>query len=92
MKNEDNTNSKRYYIFKHNPKITDKETVRFRESTGCWLEDFNKAHLWADHDFVVKKAKELKAQLRGCEATKDFNVCIGQVKIEVNGMFVIEVV
>jgi len=92
VKNEDNTHSKRYYIFRHNPKKPDVDTVMFRDSTGSWYADFDKANLWADHDFVVKKAKELKAQLRGCTATEDFNVCIGEVDIVVNGMFMIELV
>ena len=91
MKNIDNVHSKRYYIFKHDPTNTAADTVRYREATGSWYADFDKANLWADHAFAIKKAKELQAQLRGCEATEKFIVCIGQVDIAVNGFFAIEV-
>ena len=90
MKNEDLVNSVRYYIFKHNPTKPDEDTVLYRESTGSWLPNFDKAMLWADYDFVVKKAKELKkSEYRW---NKDYQFVIGQVKISINGMFPMEVV
>ena len=87
MKNVDNVHSERYYIFKHDPTKPDIDTVKYRESTGSWSFDFDRAMLWADYDFTVKKAKELARQLHSCVATKNYKVVIGQVKIEVSGQF-----
>ncbi len=92
MKNEDRTNSQRYYIFRHEPAKQDVDTVMYRGATGDWHRDFDKANLWADHDFTVKKAKELKKQLDNQPLIGKFNVVIGKVKIEVCGMFPLEVV
>lgn len=91
MKNEDNTNSRRYYIFSHQPG-SEEDTVLYRGATGDWHKDFDKANLWADHAFVTKKAKQLKRDLDSQPALGKFNVVIGQVKIEVNGMFPLELV
>jgi hypothetical protein len=92
MKNEHHSISKRYYIFRHIPATSEDspDTVMFRDPTGSWYKDFDKANLWADHDFVVKKAKELQAQLQRCTATEKYIVVIGQVTVEVNGMFPLE--
>lgn len=89
MKNEANALSKRYYIFRHVPG-SEEETVMYRDSTGSWYASFDKANLWADHDFVVKKAKDLKA-IENSNGIQH-NYCIGQVKIEINGMFAPELV
>lgn len=91
MKNEEHTTSKRYYIFRHDPKKPDQETVQYRDSTGSWYANFDKANLWSDYEFVVKKAKELKARQIGTGAA-GYNVCIGQVTVTVSGMFNIVVV
>lgn len=90
MKNEELTNSVRYYIFKHNPSLPDEDTIKYRESTGSWVDDFDKAMLWADYGFAVKKAKELKKI--EYQWDKDYQYVIGQVKISINGMFPMEVV
>ena len=89
MKNETHTHSKRYYIFRHVPG-SEEETVMYRDTTGSWYATFDKAALWADHDFVVKKAKKLKEV--GNSNGVQHAYCIGQVDIVINGLFVLEVV
>ena len=59
MKNEDNTHSKRYYLFRHVPGSVE-DTVMYRDSTGNWYADFDKANLWANFDFLTKKAEEME--------------------------------
>lgn len=93
MKNEINVNSVRYYIFKHDPTNQTVDTVRYRESTGSWVADFDKAMLWADYDFTLKKAKELLKTLKSKpQIYKNHKVVIGQVNIEVNGFYPMVVV
>lgn len=89
MKNEDNTHSKRYYLFRHVPGSVE-DTVMYRDSTGSWYVNFDKANLWADYNFLMKKAAEIKASENSHGV--QHNYCIGQVDIEVNGFFPITVV
>jgi len=91
MKNESHTFSKRYYIFRHDPTNTENDTVMYRSSTG-WRENFDNAQLWASHARMTAKAKKLAAQLRDSPTTKNFRVVVGQVIVEVAGMFPLEVV
>lgn len=92
MKNDINVNSKRYYIFRHDP--TDAaDTVMYRDSTGTWYADFGKAMLWSDYVFTVKKAKELRKIMDSQpQIFKNFKVVIGQVNIEVNAFYPMVVV
>ena len=65
----------------------------YRDSTGTWYADFDKAMLWANYDFAVKKAKELRKIMDSQpQIFKNFKVVIGQVNIEVNAFYPMVVV
>lgn len=92
MKNDINVKSKRYYIFRHDP-TSAVDTVMYRDSTGTWYADFDKAMLWANYDFTVKKAKELRKCMNSqSQIFKNFKVVIGQVNVEVNPFYPMVVV
>lgn len=93
MKNDTNVNSVRYYIFRHDPSNQAEDTIMYRDSTGSWYADFNKAMLWADYDFTLKKAKELHMQLMSQPIIfKNFKVVIGKVNVAVDGFYPMVVV
>jgi hypothetical protein len=46
----------RYYIYR---KETYTGEVTYREQTGNWVKDFERANLWVSREFVEKKSHEL---------------------------------
>jgi hypothetical protein len=46
----------RYYIYR---KETYTDEITYREQTGNWVKDFERANLWVSREFVEKKSHEL---------------------------------
>lgn len=70
--------SKRYFIYKWSPT---ERVVLYREQTGSWMSEFDKANLWSDLKFVNRKAVELLKTENKFGKVRDYEVYIGTVLI-----------
>ncbi len=84
MKNEVNTHSKRYYLFRHVINSVE-DSVEFRDTTGSWSAVFDNAILRATQEELIDIASKSKAVVD--PFAPSYTYCIGQVDIEVNGFF-----
>lgn len=89
MKNEVNTRSKRYYLFRHVIGSVE-DSVEFRDITGSWSAVFDNAILRSTQDELADIVEASKAVVD--PFAPSFTYCIGEVDIEVNGFFPIVVV
>lgn len=66
---------RRWYIFRV---VRQTGATEYRESTGSWRDDPQLAMTWANYEFALKKAKELKKLERRINSDYYF---VGEVEV-----------